>query len=95
MNILLRGTLSDQDQGDKFVIDVKDQKDLQISVTNEQNLGLNWVLYSESDLNNYVAYATKRDGNKLLGNYNAKPGKYYLSVYKYGGGTGNYTVQVK
>ena len=60
MNILLRGTLSDQDQGDKFVIDVKDQKDLQISVTNEQNLGLNWVLYSESDLNNYVAYATKR-----------------------------------
>ncbi|MED2864820.1 collagenase ColA [Bacillus thuringiensis] len=95
LNILLRGTLSDQDQGDKFVIDVKDQKDLQISVTNEQNLGLNWVLYSESDLNNYVAYATKRDGNKLLGNYNAKPGKYYLSVYKYGGGTGNYTVQVK
>ncbi|CRG03940.1 hypothetical protein LQK80_15915 [Bacillus thuringiensis] len=56
---------------------------------------MNWVLYSESDLNNYVAYATKRDGNKLLGNYNAKPGKYYLSVYKYGGGTGNYTVQVK
>ena len=49
------------------------------------------MLYSESDLNNYVTYATKRDGNKLLGNYNAKPGKYYLSVYKYGGGTGNYT----
>ncbi|PEI96938.1 collagenase [Bacillus pseudomycoides] len=95
LNTLLRGNLSDQDQVDRFVIDVKDPKDLQITVTNEQNLGLNWVLYSESDLNNYAAYATKRDGNKLLGNYNAKPGKYYLSVYKYGGGTGNYTVEVK
>lgn len=95
MNALLRGNLSDQDQVDRFVIDVKDPKDLQITVTNEQNLGLNWVLYSESDLNYYVTYATKHDGNKLLGNYNAKPGKYYLSVYKYGGGTGNYTVEVK
>lgn len=95
LNALLRGNLSDRDQVDRFVIDVKDPKDLQITVINEQNLGLNWVLYSESDLNNYAAYATKRDGNKLLGNYNAKPGKYYLSVYKYGGGTGNYTVQVK
>ena len=71
------------------------KKDLQISVTNEQNLGLNWVLYSESDLNNYVAYATKRDGNKLLGNYNAKPEILLKCIYKYGGGTGNYTVQVK
>ncbi|PFL24769.1 collagenase [Bacillus cereus] len=95
LNTLLRGNLSDQDQVDRFVIDVKDPKDLQITVTNEQNIGLNWVLYSESDLDNYVTYATKRDGNKLLGNYNAKPGKYYLSVYKYGGGTGNYTVEVK
>ncbi|PFN09203.1 collagenase ColA [Bacillus cereus] len=95
LNTLLRGNLSDQDQADRFVIDVKDPKDLQITVTNEQNIGLNWVLYSESDLNNYAAYPTKRDGNKLLGNYNAKPGKYYLSVYKSGGGSGNYTVEVK
>ncbi|MEH7461714.1 collagenase [Bacillus thuringiensis] len=95
LNTLLRGSLSDQDLTDRFVIDVKDPKDLQITVTNEQNLGMNWVLYSESDLNNYAAYATKRDGNKIIGNYNAKPGKYYLSVYKYSGGTGNYTVEVK
>ncbi|MEY8348518.1 collagenase ColA [Bacillus cereus] len=95
LNTLLRGNLSDQDQADRFVIDVKDPKDLQITVTNEQNIGLNWVLYSESNLNNYAAYPTKRDGNKLLGNYSAKPGKYYLSVYKSGGGSGNYTVEVK
>ncbi|MBJ8053564.1 collagenase [Bacillus cereus] len=95
LNALLRGNLNDQDQVDRFAIDIKEAKDLQITVTNEQNLGLNWVLYHESDLNNYAAYATKYEGNKLLGNYYAKPGKYYLSVYKYGGGTGNYTIEVK
>ncbi|KFN03276.1 collagenase [Bacillus clarus] len=95
LNMLLRGSLNDQDQVDRFVIDVKTAKDLQIAVTNEQNIGLNWVLYHESDLNNYATYATKRDGNKLLGNYYAQPGKYYLSVYKYSGGTGNYTIEVK
>lgn len=53
---------------------------------------MNWVLYFELDLNNYVVYVIKCDGNKLFGNYNVKLGKYYLSVYKYGGGIGNYMV---
>ncbi|MEH7463043.1 collagenase ColA [Bacillus thuringiensis] len=95
LNKLLRGSLNDQDQMDQFVIDVKDPKDLEITVTNEQNIGLNWILYHESDLNNYVTYATKHEGNQLIGNYNAKPGKYYLSVYKTGSGTGKYAVEVK
>ncbi|CAI8801271.1 MULTISPECIES: collagenase ColA [Bacillus] len=95
LNTLLRGSLNNQDQVDRFVIDIREAKDLQITVTNEQNLGLNWVLYQESDLNNYVTYATKYEGNKLLGSYYANLGKYYLSVYKYGSGTGNYTIEVK
>ncbi|EEK53367.1 Collagenase [Bacillus cereus BGSC 6E1] len=37
LNTLLRENLSDQDQVDRFVIDVKDPKDLQITVTNEHN----------------------------------------------------------
>ncbi|EEM04611.1 Collagenase [Bacillus pseudomycoides] len=95
LNTLLRGSLNNQDQVDRFVIDIREAKGLQITVTNEQNLGLNWVLYQESDLNNYVTYATKYEGNKLLGSYYANLGKYYLSVYKYGSGTGNYTIEVK
>ncbi|MES1052541.1 collagenase [Bacillus thuringiensis] len=95
LNTLLRGSLSDQDQVDRFVIDVKEPKDLQITVTNEQNLGMNWVLHHESDLNNYVAYATKNEGNELFGKYFAQPGKYYLVVYKYNDGAGNYTVKVE
>ena len=55
---------------------------------------MNWVLYSAADLNNYVTYA-QQQGNKLVGSYYTYPGKYYLHVYQYGGGTGNYTVEVK
>lgn len=55
---------------------------------------MNWVLYSEADLNNYVTYA-QQQGNKLVGSYYTYPGKYYLHVYQYSGGTGNYTVEVK
>ena len=95
LNALLRGNLNDQDQVDRFAIDIKEAKDLQITVTNEQNLGLNWVLYHESDLNNYAAYATKYEGNKLLEIIMRSQGNIILSVYKYGGGTGNYTIEVK
>ena len=41
---------------------------------------MNWVLYSEADLNNYVTYA-QQQGNKLVGSYYTYPGKYYLHVY--------------
>ena len=47
-------------------------KNLQINVTNENNIGMNWVLYSEADLNNYVTYA--QQGNKLVGSYYTYPG---------------------
>ena len=59
-------------------------KNLQINVTKENNIGVNWVLYSEADLNNYVTYA-QQEGNKLVGSYYTYPGKYYLHVYQYGG----------
>ena len=34
---------------------------------------MNWVLYSEADLNNYVTYA-QQQGNKLVGSYYTYPG---------------------
>ncbi|EJR92445.1 collagenase [Bacillus cereus] len=95
LNTLLRGSLDDKDQTDRFVIDIKKAKDLQITVIDEQNLGMNWVLFDERDLRKYVTYATKHEGNKLIGNYYAQPGKYYLVVYKSNGSKGNYTVGVK
>ncbi|MGG0256888.1 collagenase [Bacillus toyonensis] len=95
LNTLLRASLDEKDQTDRFVIDIKKAKDLQITVTDEQNLQMNWVLSDERDLRNYVTYATKHEGNKLIGNYYAQPRKYYLVIYKSNSRTGNYTVEVK
>ncbi|MDM5153353.1 hypothetical protein QUF88_05650 [Bacillus sp. DX1.1] len=39
------------------------------------------MLHHESDMQNYVAYG-QTDGNMIKGKYIAKPGKYYLYVYK-------------
>lgn len=94
LNQLLRASLSDADNNDFFEINVETAKNLQISVTKENNIGVNWVLYSAADLNNYITYA-QPEGNKLVGSYYTYPGKYYLHVYKYSGGSGNYTVEVK
>ncbi len=62
-------------------------KNLQINVTNENNIGMNRVLYSEADLNNYVTYA-QQEGNKLVGSYHTYPGKYYLHVISIAGERG-------
>lgn len=94
MNQILRASLGNGDTSDFFEINVETAKNLQINVTKENNIGVNWVLYSEADLNNYVTYA-QQQGNQLVGSYYTYPGKYYLHVYQYGGGTGNYTVEVK
>ena len=54
------------------------------------------MLYSESDYDNYVAYATDRENGKLAGSYNApSAGRYYLVVYKFSGTRGDYTVDIK
>ena len=54
---------------------------------------MNWVLYSEADLNNYVTYA-QQQGNKLVGSYYTYPGS-IIYMYISMAGTGNYTVEVK
>ncbi len=55
---------------------------------------MTWVLHHESDLNNYVAYG-ENEGNVVKGTYNAKPGKYYLYVYKYENKDGSYVLNIK
>ena len=54
---------------------------------------MTWVLHHESDLNNYVAYG-ENEGNVVKGTYNAKPGKYYLYVYKYENTDGSYVLNI-
>jgi microbial collagenase len=43
---------------------------------------MTWVLYHESDMQHYVACG-EDEGNVIKEKYTAKPGEYYLNVYKF------------
>ncbi|PGK39183.1 S8 family peptidase [Bacillus thuringiensis] len=90
----VKGTLHNSDRVDVFTFQIDSPENINISLINEQNIGMTWVLHHESDLNNYVAYG-ENEGNVVKGIYNAKPGKYYLYVYKYENKDGSYVLNIK
>ncbi|PFC38912.1 peptidase [Bacillus thuringiensis] len=90
----VKGTLHNSDRVDVFTFQIDSPENINISLINEQNIGMTWVLHHESDLNNYVAYG-ENEGNVVKGIYNAKPGKYYLYVYKYEDKDGSYVLNIK
>ncbi|KIE46680.1 collagenase family protein [Clostridium argentinense CDC 2741] len=95
-NTIAKGTLNDSNEKDIFYFDVTSAGKIDITVNNENDIGMNWTLYSESDHNNYVAYATNNENMKLTGSYNvSSSGRYYLVVYKHSGTSGSYTIDVK
>ncbi|UPW83507.1 collagenase [Lysinibacillus sp. Ag94] len=93
-NKSLKGSLMDDDHTDVYTFDVTSPKEIDISVLNENQIGMTWVLCHESDMRNYVAYG-QEDGNTIKGKYDAKPGKYYLYIYKFDNENGAYTVNVQ
>ncbi|MFV5915466.1 PKD domain-containing protein, partial [Bacillus cereus] len=93
-NTLVKGNLITPDQTDVYTFNVTDPKEVDISVVNEQNIGMTWVLYHESDMQNYVACG-EDEGNVIKGKFTAKPGKYYLNVYKFDDKNGEYSLLVK
>ena len=90
----MKGTLHNSDRVDVFTFQIDSPENITISLLNEQNIGMTWVLHHESDLNNYVAYG-ENEGNVVKGTYHAKPGKYYLYVYKYENKDGSYVLNIK
>lgn len=90
----MKGTLHNSDRVDVFTFQIDSPENITISLLNEQNIGMTWVLHHESDLNNYVAYG-ENEGNVVEGTYHAKPGKYYLYVYKYENKDGSYVLNIK
>ncbi|WP_342503686.1 collagenase [Lysinibacillus sp. FSL L8-0126] len=92
-NMLLKGSLLDDDNTDIYQFDVTSPKEIDISVVNENQIGMTWVLYHESDMQNYTSYG-QEDGSIIKGKLNAKPGKYYLYIYKFDNENGTYTVNV-
>ena len=94
-NMLVKGTLSQNDYSDKYYFDVVKKGNVKITLNNLNSVGITWTLYKEGDLNNYVLYATRNDGTELKGEKILEPGRYYLSVYTYDNQSGAYTVNVK
>ncbi|MGG4267471.1 collagenase ColA [Peribacillus simplex] len=93
-NTLVKGSLIDRDHTDIYKFDVTSPKEIDISVVNDNQIGMTWVLYHEPDIQTYVSYG-QVDGNIIKAKYNAKPGKYYLYIYKFDNGNGTYAVKVK
>ncbi|MCY6354164.1 Ig-like domain-containing protein [Clostridium sp. ZS2-4] len=93
-DVRVSGNLNKDDNKDIFYFDVKSEGDIDITVKNNSNSKMNWLLYSESDHDNHVAYA-QEGTDELKGKYHAKPGRYYLKAYMYEGDAASYTVDVK
>ncbi|PHE52541.1 hypothetical protein COF68_34620, partial [Bacillus toyonensis] len=69
--------------------------EVDISVIDEQGIGVNWDVYHESDLGNPVITG-QADGNNIKGKFEAKPGKYYLvSFFDQENRKGTYSLLVK
>jgi len=87
--------MDNKDGTDIFYFDVASPEKIKITVDNSQNLGINWLVYKESDLSNYVDFA-KQNESKLESEYYAEPGRYYLQVYNYSDDTnGSYTINIQ
>lgn len=93
-NKVVSNTLTNDDTKDIFYFNVASSGKINIDLTKNSDAKLNWTVYSESNLNQYVAYATRGSNTKLSGSFDAAPGKYYVKVYKYAGDTGSYTLNV-
>ncbi|MGM2864351.1 S8 family peptidase [Bacillus cereus group sp. Bce021] len=93
-NTTIEGNLNDNDKVDIYTFTVNSPQNINISVVNEKQIGMTWTLYHESDLENMVSYGQNKS-NVITGEYNAKPGKYYLHVYKYENKNGSYLLNVK
>lgn len=87
--------IDDNDYEDIYSFTSDGVSDVEILLEKQDNIKVNWLLYHESDLKNYVAYANI-NGNTLKNTYKGKPGKYYIHVYKHDTNTaGSYTLNLK
>lgn len=78
------GVLSPQKPSQMFRLDVKSAEKLQVEMDASQADRVAWLVFHESDMQNYMAYPDQRDGNKLIGSFDAKPGTYYVTAYTFG-----------
>lgn len=91
-NTLVQGTITDKDK-DIFAFEVSEDGNVDISLLNYDNKGMNWLVYKVSDTNNYVAYP-QTSGQELKGSFKAQKGKYYLVIYGYEKAVASYGLKI-
>lgn len=95
-NSPIAGNISSTDITDMFYFDVIDERNVNFTLNKTTgDAKINWVVFNENDLNNYVAYPTAIDGNTLTGSFNLHPGKYYLKVYHIEGNNAQYNITIQ
>lgn len=77
----ITSVVNPQKPSQTFRLDVTSAEQLQVELEATQKDGVAWLVFHESDKQNYIAYPTKREGNKLIGSFDAKPGTYYVTAY--------------
>ena len=88
-NACINGNFSKNDKIDIYKFELDKDTDLNIVFENKNNLGVNWLLFSDKDLSNYIDFA-KPNGSNLESNCKLKKGTYYINIYSYDTKEGNY-----
>lgn len=94
LNSDIFGETSKNDYADMYTFNVSEEREVNIELTKLDNGKLNWIVYSEDNLKQYIAYA-KEYKDTMSNKFIAKPGKYYLYVYRINENGGKYKVSIK
>nr|WP_270474943.1 collagenase [Clostridium cochlearium] len=94
LNSDIFGETSKNDYADMYTFNVSEEREVNIELTKLDNGKLNWIVYNEDNLKQYIAYA-KEHKDTMSNKFIAKPGKYYLYVYRINENGGKYKVSIK
>lgn len=93
-NVSVSGDIDHNDGLDVFYFDVAKPGKVEMNVTKYGDGRINWLVYNESDLNNYIAYPQQNENNMLKGKFNVEPGRYYLQIYSVDGAASKYSINI-
>lgn len=84
-NSCKKSAFSDKVTSKYFKVDLNNNEEVDVSlkISNSSELNtVNWLVFNENNLNDYYAYATKRENDKVSGKFKADhEGTYYIVVY--------------
>ena len=95
-NTPINCSILNNNDSDVFSFDVTKDGPVSIKLDNPNNIGLNYLVFKDNDLKNYVYYPNVTNNSNIEGKFNATKGRYYVKVYKSNVNTnnGNYKINI-